>query len=86
VNYSRRRTILSRAAIEAARAEGQHAAVIRWMPILVAGKAAANELLPGARARSELGIVAVGRYRKVVREAAPEKSTQRYGTFFSTTF
>ena len=56
------------------------------MPIPVAVKAAANEILPAARARSELGIVAVGRWRKVVREAAPEKSTRRYGTFFSSTF
>lgn len=44
--------------------------------------AAANEVLPGVRARGEVGILEVGRYRKVVL-AAPARPTERHGTFFS---
>jgi hypothetical protein len=53
-----------------------------WMPIVIPAKAAANEVLPGLRARSGLGILEVGRYRKVVL-AAPATPTERHGTFFS---
>jgi hypothetical protein len=56
----------------------------RWMPIAVAVKPAANEILPGMRSRGEVGILEVGTYRKVVL-AAPGKPTRRRGTFFSTT-
>lgn len=45
-------------------------------------KAAANEVLPGQRLRAEVGILEVGRYRKVVL-AAPARPTERHGTFFS---
>lgn len=54
----------------------------RWMPIVVPAKAAANEVLPGLRTRGEVGILEVGRYRKVVL-AAPARPTERHGTFFS---
>jgi hypothetical protein len=54
----------------------------RWMPIAVPVKPAANERLPGSRSRGEVGILEVGRYRKVVLAAAG-KPTRR-GTFFST--
>lgn len=53
-----------------------------WMPIAVPVKAAANERLPGSRARGDVGILEVGRYRKVVL-AAPARPTERHGTFFS---
>ena len=55
-----------------------------WMPIAVAAKAPANEILPASRMRAELGILKVGTYRKVVL-AAPGKPTRRHGTFFSST-
>jgi hypothetical protein len=55
----------------------------RWMLIAVPVKPAANERLPGSRSRGEVGILEVGRYRKVVLAAAAGKPTRR-GTFFST--
>lgn len=84
MNYYRRRTILSRAAIEGAAAYREHAHVMRWMPIRVLVRPAANELLPGTRSRGEVGILEVGGYRKVVL-ASPGMPTRRRGTFFSTT-
>jgi hypothetical protein len=54
----------------------------RWMPRIIPVSAAANEVLPGVRARGEVGILEVGRYRKVVL-AAPARPTERHGTFFS---
>ena len=52
------------------------------MPIVIPAKAAANEVLPGLRTRSGLGILEVGRYRKVVLAVAA-RPTERHGTFFS---
>jgi hypothetical protein len=82
VNYYRRRTILSGETIEGAPVYDEHAQVMRWMPIRVLVRSAANELLPGTRSRGELGILQVGNYRKVVL-ASPGKPTRRRGTFFS---
>ena len=54
----------------------------RWMPIVIPVQGAANEVLAGARIRADVGILQVGRYRKVVL-AAPARPTERHGTFFS---
>lgn len=54
-----------------------------WMPIAVAVRPAANQLLPGSRSRGEVDILVVGEYRKVVLATAGR--TRRRGTFFSTT-
>jgi hypothetical protein len=55
--------------------------MLRWSPVPVLVKPAANELLPGTRSRGEVGILEVGTYRKVVL-AAPG-TPRRQGTFFS---
>jgi hypothetical protein len=52
----------------------------RWMPIAVPVKPAANERLPGSRSRGEVGIMEVGRYRKVV-PAASGNPTRRATIF-----
>ena len=60
----------------------QHARMKRWMPGVIPARAAANEVLPALRARGDIGILEVGRYRKVVL-AEPARPTERHGTFFS---